>query len=399
MTSSGLLRKLNDKGKRIGIIGEATYDLNKMMKHMNRSITMSRKGTESLLAKYGVTIIRDNVVYRDGAFVLEGNGEKLLANDFVLATGSRPKIPGFLRIDGLWSSNDVFLMEKVPSSILIIGGGVIGVEMATLFSDLGAKVTVVELMNRIIPTEDIESSSVLENSLKKKGVGVKTGVKVERVEKAEAGFNTFLSTGEEINTEKVLVAIGREPVIPEGLETTGLVVRGKVATDEETFATSMENVYAIGDVRGQIMLAHVASAEGLTVAEELSGESYEFCRDAIPSVIFSEPEIASTGVRETETPLGEEFEKFVFPMSANGRANTLAERDGFAKLIARKDNHEIVGLTVVGPLVTDILMEGVLAIKNKLTVHELTEAIHPHPTVSEIVKDTAEGLEGYPIHI
>lgn len=398
LTVAKLYSDVKEKGKRFGVLAQVDIDLKTVMKHMNRSILMSRKGTETLLRKYGVEIIKDNVVYKNGSFYLENADEILDAEKIVLATGSKPKIPKALAVEGIWTSNEVFSMPEFPESILIIGAGYIGVEMATIFNAFGTKVTLVELQSRVIPFEDVDASTVLEKSLKKRGVKVKTGVAVEKVQKLDNGFLTNLSDGEQLETEKVLVAIGRAPVYPKGLEETELVENGKITTNED-FETKWPNVYAIGDVRGAIMLAHVASAEGIALAEKLSGNDYTYYSETVPAVIFCEPEIASTGIKETEDGLSDEYDKFLFPMSANPRANILAERDGFVKLIANKNDHKIAGITIVGPNAVELLMEGVVVINEQLTVEELLKSIHPHPTLSEIIRDAAEGLEGNSIHI
>jgi len=398
LTVAKLYSDIKEKGKRLGVLAQVDIDLKTVMKHMNRSILMSRKGTETLLKKYGVEIIKDNVVYKNGSFYLENANEILDTEKIVLATGSKPKIPKTLAVEGIWTSNEVFSMSEFPESILIIGAGYIGVEMATIFNAFGTKVILVELQPRIIPFEDIDASIVLEKSLKKRGVKVETGVAVEKIEKLDNGFLTALSDGEQLETEKVLVAIGRAPVYPEGLEDTELVENGKITTNKD-FETKWPNVYAIGDVRGAIMLAHVASAEGIALAEKLSGKDYDYYSETVPAVIFCEPEIGSTGIKETEDGLSDDYDKFLFPMSANPRANILAERDGFVKLIANKSDHKIVGITIVGPNAVELLMEGVVVINGQLTVEELLKSIHPHPTLSEIIRDAAEGLEGNPIHI
>ena len=397
MTSAHLYGNIIGKGKRLGIKAQAEVDVKSLMKHVKRSIMSSRKGTEFLLNKYGVEIIKDEAVIKDGKFYLKNDDSEILADKIVLATGSAPNIPGSLNTEGVWTSDDVFEIEDIPESLLIVGAGVIGAEMATIFSLLGTKVTLVEFMNRVVPFEDIEVSQLLEKEMKKKKIKVITGTSVKDIKKVENGFVSSLSNDESIESNKVLIAIGRKPVYPEGLEEIVKVERG-VHTDFD-FVTSNENIFAIGDVRAKVMLAHVASAEGVYVAEKLNGNDAPYFRENWPGVIFSDPEISSTGIKETEDGLPDNLIKFVFPMAANGRANTMAERDGFAKIIAEKDTMVIKGASFVGPNVTDILMEMVVAINEGLTVGEVLKSIHPHPTISEIVKDTLEGLEGTPSHI
>ncbi len=397
MTSAHLYGNIVGKGKRLGIKAQVEVDIKNLMKHVNRSIMSSRKGTEFLLNKYGVEIIKDEAIIKDGKFYLKNEDTEILADKIVLATGSTPNIPGSLNTEGVWTSDDVFEIEEIPESLLIVGAGVIGAEMATIFSLLGTKVTLVEFMKRVVPFEDIEISQLLEKEMKKKKIKVITGTSVKEIKKIENGFISSLSNDETIESSKVLIAIGRKAVYPEGLKEIVKIERG-VDTNFD-FVTSNENIFAIGDVRAKVMLAHVASAEGVYVAEKLTGNDSPFYRENWPGVIFSEPEISSTGIKETEDGLPENLIKFVFPMAANGRANTMAEREGFAKIIAEKDTMVIKGASFIGPNVTDILMEMVVAINEELTVGEVLKSIHPHPTISEIVKDTLEGLEGTPSHI
>jgi dihydrolipoamide dehydrogenase len=397
MTSAHLYGNIISKGRRLGIKAQAEVDIKALMKHVKRSILSSRKGSEFLLNKYGVEIIKDEAIIKKGKFYLKNDDSEILADNIVLATGSAPKIPESLNVEGVWTSDNVFELEELPESLLIIGSGVIGVEMATIFSSLGTKVTLVEFMNRIVPFEDIDISQLLENEMRKKKIEIITGTCVNEIRKTDNGFNSSLSSSRSIESSHVLVAIGRKPVYPDGLEKIIKIEKG-IETDNN-FLTNDKNIYAIGDVRAKVMLAHVASAEGVFVAEKLSGKNSDYYRENWPGVIFSEPEISSTGVKETEKGLPDNLVKFVFPMAANGRANTLAEREGFAKIIAEKDTMIIKGASFIGPFVTDILMEIELAINEKLTVGEVLKSIHPHPTISEIVKDTLEGLEVTPLQI
>lgn len=394
--ASGLYAGIKERGKRLGLSGELSFDFNSMKKHMERSVMMSRKGTETLLKKYGVAIIKGTAYFDKGNFYLEKSGEQLNGDYFVIATGSSPKIPEALKVEDVWSSDDVFTMESIPESIVIIGGGVIGIEMATLFSNLGSSVTVVEMMNRLLPAEDIDVSKTIEKSLARRGIKILLSTVVEKIEKQEK-FNIVLNDKSELVSDRVLVSIGREPVIPRGLEKALSTERGAIVTDEN-FRSSIPNILAIGDVRGKVMLAHVASAEGIAVAEKLSGKESEIAFNAFPSVVYSTPEVASVGIKEGESGLKKGLRSFIFPMSANGRANTMGEREGFVKLIVN-DKNIIVGGSLIGAHVSEIMMEVVLAVKKGLTLEDLTSTIHPHPTIAEAIRDAAEGLEGNPLHI
>ena len=402
VAAAKILKDSRKKGPRMGISSGAELDFGKLMKHVNRTVMISRKGIESLLTKYGVEIVRDTALYKDGQFILEKRGAPFAASKIVLATGSSPLVPETLHSPGVWTSDDVFSIKELPESLLIVGAGYIGVEMASIFSSFGTEVTIVEMMNRLIPFEDVEASGVLEDSFKRDKINVFTSSKVKKIEKTDTGFSTVIETAdgssETVKTENVLIAIGRSPVVPDGFEANDIVRKSRVITDD-TYATALDGIYAIGDVRGETMLAHVASAEGVSVAAVIAGKAEEVHKKLYPGVIFCDPEIASVGVKESDKGLDEDLEKFVFPMSANGRANTLGERDGFAKVIVEKGSGKVKGISLAGPGVTELLMEGVIAINEGLDIHSLLKSVHPHPTICEAIKDAAEGVAGFPLHI
>ncbi|HAA84886.1 MAG TPA: dihydrolipoyl dehydrogenase [Kosmotogaceae bacterium] len=402
VAAAKIMKDSRKRAPRMGISSVVDLDFERLMKHVNRTVTISRKGIESLLSKYGVEIVRDTAIYKDGQFILEKGGVTVAASKIVLATGSSPFVPEALNSPGIWTSDNVFSIKELPKSLMIVGAGYIGVEMASIFSAFGTEVTIVEMMNRLIPFEDVEASRLLEDSFKRDKIRVLTSSKVKKIEETDGGFSTVVETAdgssETVMTEKVLIAIGRRPVVPDGFSETDVLEKGRVVTDNN-YATSIEDVYAIGDVRGETMLAHVASAEGVSVAAVIAGKPEEVHKKLYPGVIFCEPEIASVGVREGSNGLDEGLEKFVFPMSANGRANTLGERDGFAKIIIEKASGKIKGVSLAGPGVTELLMEAVIAINEGIDIHTLLKAVHPHPTICEAIKDAAEGVAGFPLHI
>ncbi|MFN6992513.1 MAG: FAD-dependent oxidoreductase, partial [Fervidobacterium sp.] len=225
--------------------------------------------------------------------------------------------------------------------------------------------------------------------------------KVTKVEKLADGYRVeiLLSDGNSIyyEVEKVLVAIGRRPNIPEDVKSLGVEIDRGIKTDSR-MRTNIPGVYAIGDVRGKIMLAHVASFEGIVAAKNIAGIQTEMDYSAVPSIVFTNPEVASTGLREKDVDK-EKVKIFKFPLSANARARTMAENIGFVKIIADKDSEVVLGMTIVSPVATELIMEGVIAVKNKLTAHQLEESIHPHPTLSETTLGALEGIVDKPIHM
>ncbi|HCO70529.1 MAG TPA: dihydrolipoyl dehydrogenase [Mesotoga infera] len=403
LTSAHLYTEIANKSKRLGIeISGLDYDLKKITSHMNRTITMSRKGIEHLLKKNEVDFFNDNAVIKDAKHVLlEQSGEILETDNIVIASGSEPSMfKPFSEIEGVWTSNDVFQMEEMPESLVIVGGGVIGVEFATFFSSFRVKTTIVELANHILPYEDADVADDIRKSLTRRGVEIIERSKVTEVEKEESSYILNAEGEQEISlqSEKVLVAVGRRPSITEDIRNLGLKIDKGVVTNSN-METSIDGVYAIGDIRAGIMLAHVASYEGIVAAHNIAGEDLKMDYSAVPSIIFSSPEVGSTGLRENEIEDKERVEIAKFPLSANGRARTVLENTGFVKVIADKESGRVLGMSIVSPSATELIMEGVIAVKNRLTVEELENSIHPHPTLSETILGALEGIDGMSIHI
>ncbi|QTA37756.1 dihydrolipoyl dehydrogenase [Thermosipho ferrireducens] len=404
LTAAHLYTDIKEKAKKFGInVENVGFDLSGIMKHMSKSVTMSRKGIEYLLKKNNVDLYYGKAIIKDTTHVLIENENRIIeGRNIVLAHGSIPTIfPPFDTVPNIWTSDDVFKMTELPESIAIIGGGVIGIEFATFFSALGVNVTIVEIAEHILPYEDKDVSEEIKKALKKNKVKILEKTKVEKI-----SFNNneyvLKTTGENkeetITAKKVLVAVGRKPNIPDDVKALGLKIERGIVTDK-TLKTSIDNIYAIGDIRGQIMLAHVAMYEGIVAAHNIAGDKKEMDYTAVPSIIFSNPEVASVGLKEKDVVNQEEIKIFKFPVSANGRARTMEERIGFAKVIAHKETGKILGLTIVSPSATDMIMEGVIAIKYGLTAEQLADSIHPHPTLTETLLGAFEGIENLAIHI
>lgn len=397
LTASHLFTEINEKAKKFGIlVDNVSYDLSLIMKHMQKSVTMSRKGIEFLMKKNKIDVFKDKAVLKDkNTVLLENSGQEIQGENIILAHGSVPVIfSPFDQIEGIWTSDDVFKMEKMPESILIIGGGVIGVEFATFFSSFGVDVTVVELAEHILPYEDSDVAEEVKKALKKNKVKIIEGEKVEGVEKKGEKYIAKVA-GKEIEVEKVLLAVGRRPNISEDIKALGIEIERGVKTDKH-MRTNIDNIYAIGDIRGQIMLAHVAMYEGIVAAHNIAGEEIEMDYRAVPSIIFSNPEVASVGKREKEVDR-ERVNIYKFPVSANGRARTMEEKLGFAKVIEEKETGKVLGVTIVSANATDMIMEGVLGVKYEMTTEKIAEAIHPHPTLTETLLGAFEGK--WAIHI
>lgn len=401
LTSAHLYEKINTEAKKFGVkVENIDYDLKEIIKHMNKVVLQSRKGIEYLFKKNNVDLIKGV------AEIIDKNHIKVLNQTIetkyiILAHGSQPVIfTPFDKIEGIWTSDDVFKMTELPDSILIVGGGVIGIEIATLFSNLGKKVYIVELLDHILPNEDPDVAEVAKKSLMKKGVEIFEKCKVTNVTKNKEFYISKVEKDDEskeIESSKVLIAVGRRPLIPKDIKELGVTIEKGVKTDL-SMKTNIENVYAIGDIRANIMLAHVAMYEGIVAAHNIAGESKKMDYSAVPNVIFSNPEIATVGLKEKDVDL----EKVIiskFPVSANARARTMEEREGFVKIIADKETKKVLGASIVSPNATDMIMEGVLAVKYGMTASQLVDSIHPHPTLTESILGAEEGIEGLTIHI
>jgi len=328
------------------------------------------------------------------------------ADNIVLATGSRPiEIPGF-KFDGKFivDSTGALDFAQVPERFLVVGGGYIGIEIGTLYAKLGAKVTVVEALPAILPGTDPELGQVVARKLKKLGIEVMTGAKAKSwTEKAGKAAVTLDIGGQDatVEVDKVLVSVGRRPNSENlGLEEVGVKIeRGFVPTDRR-MRTNVPGIYAIGDLVGQPMLAHKASREAEVVAEVIAGHKSEMDVRTIPSVIFSDPEIASAGITADEAEKkGHKIKIGKFPFVALGRAIANADTDGFVKVVIDADSKEVLGIHVVGNGASDIIAEAALAIEMGALADDISLTIHAHPTLPEAIMEAAKASLGEAIHI
>ncbi len=387
-----------DKAKRIGIsCAGREVDIGKLLKHMQTNIMMSRKGVETILTKRNVEIIRGEAKFHGRELII---GDKQIHYRYlILATGSHPILfPPFNQVEGVWTSDDLFKMERLPESIIIVGGGVIGIETATFMSALGVSVQIVELMPQILPTEDEDVADVVEKSLRRRGVKIYKSAKTTSVEKTSAGYVLKAETpdGEiALEAEQVMLSVGRAPNIPAGAEEVVKLYRKGIETDENLLAA--DKIYAVGDVRGKIMLAHWAAHEGIRAAHHILGRPIPKS-PYVPAAIFSIPEIGSVGKKEKDLEKGT-YIVGKAPLSANGRARTILEREGFIKVIAEKNTGKLLGITVVGSGASEIVATGSVALQAGMDIHQLAETIFAHPTIAEFIKEAAEVAIGNAIHI
>ena len=395
-------------GERIGIKGESVeIDWPALMNRKQSVVRRLVGGVNGLLKANKVNVHKGKAEFVDHRTIrVTGTAvETISADAIVLAAGSAPaKIP-FQGSDlpGVIDSSGALSLPSLPESILIVGGGYIGVEFAALFSAFGSKVTIIELLPEILPGIDSELAKGIRQKLEKSGVAILNNAKLSAVQKTAGGLQSQIAVGGEtkdIITETVLVAVGRRPVI-EGLELEKAGIKthhGKISVDGN-YETNIAGIFAIGDCNGLTMLAHAASHQGIAAVEHILGHKTKHIKPIVPSCIYTTPEIASVGL--TEEKLKEQgiaYKKGVFPLAGNGKAMIEEGEAGFVKILADEKYGEILGVHMIGPRVTEMIGEATLAMRLEATVEELITTIHAHPTVSESLGEAALAVSGQAIH-
>lgn len=391
--------------------GEITLDVAIAGKRAKKVAEQGAKGVGFLFKKNKVDSIAGwgRLTGKNTVEVEAKDGKKSLqAKNIIIATGSRPRNLPILKIDGerVWSSDQAVFPTHAPATLGIIGAGAIGMEFADVFNAFGTKVTIIEALEQILPLEDKDSAAVIEKSYKKRGMEIYAGARLEKAEvKGDSVSLTIKgkdSGNKTIEVERVLLAVGRAPIIEDiGLEQAGVKTdRGAIVVDEHC-RTNVEGVYAIGDCGRPPLLAHKASHEGITVVEYIAGQGHGTVDyDNVPNVTYCHPEVASVGLTEAQArEQGLDIEIGVFPFSANGRARTAGETDGFVKIIRDRKYSELLGAHVVGLHASELIAEFVIGRHLESTVEEMERAMHPHPTLSEAVAEAALAALGRPIHI
>jgi dihydrolipoamide dehydrogenase len=338
----------------------------------------------------------------------DGQLTELNAKNVIVATGASTAVPAVWKVDGqkIVTYLEAILQEKLPKSVIVIGSGAIGVEFSTIWNSYGVEVTIVEMLPRIVPLEDEEVSAELEKAFKKYGIKTLTGHKVEAVEATDTGVKVTVSANGEtkvLEAEQALVAIGFRPN-SKGLDLEKTCVkisdRGFIEINEK-MATNVPGIWAIGDVTGKLMLAHVGSAMGIVCAENIAGhETVTLDYEMMPRATYCQPQIASFGLTEAQArERGYSVKIGRFPFQANGKALGLGDYAGWVKLVVDEKYNEILGASMIGPEVTELLPELTLAHMLELTPEEIARNVHAHPTISEAVMEAAHGAIGNAIHI
>lgn len=391
----------------IDFSGTLTPNLKKMMERKDKVVDVQIKGIRGLFKSWGVNLVEGRGTLASAKTIevrkKDGASGKVEADKIIIATGSRPaEIPAF-KYDGsrVLSSDDALKLQEIPKSMLIIGAGVIGSEWACIFRELGTEVTMVELLDRCVATEDVEISELLAKEFKKKKIKLITGIKVDKVSVGADSVTASLSDGKEIAAEKMLVSIGRSlNTAGIGLEAVGINMgkRGDVPVNAK-METNVPGVYAVGDITGGIMLAHTASKGGLIAAMNACGHNADYDSSVVPAAIFTSPEIASVGLRENHAKeKGIEIKTGHFQFRGLGKAHAMGEIAGFLKLVVDKKTDKVLGAHIIGPHASDLVHEAALAIRKGLTARDIADTIHAHPTLAEGLMEAAEDAHDEAIH-
>ncbi|NIZ03860.1 dihydrolipoyl dehydrogenase [Thalassospira lucentensis] len=412
--SSHLFEEANEHFDTHGIeISKPKVNIEKMMARKDKVVDSNVKGIEFLFKKNKVTYVKGAGEITSPTSVkvelLDGGEETLNTKNIVIATGSEvTPLPGVeIDEDKILSSTGGLLLPKVPKKMVVIGAGVIGLELGSVWRRLGSEVTVVEYLDRILPGMDGELAKQTQRIFAKQGLEFKLGQKVTNAKTSKSGVTLTVEPSkggdaEEISADVVLVAIGRRPYTKGlGLENAGVELddRGRVKTDEH-FQTNVGGIFAVGDAIAGPMLAHKAEEDGVALAEMLAGEEGHVDYDKVPGVVYTWPEVASVGKTEEQLKEdGVDYSVGKFPFTANGRAKAMESTEGFVKILEDKKTHRVVGAHIVGPAAGDLIAEVVLAMEYGASAEDIARTCHAHPCLGETVKEAALAADGRAIHM
>lgn len=413
LRNAEIAHTLRERGKEFGFaMDNLKLDYGVAVKRSRQNSDRLTKGVGFLMKKNNITVFIGEGKFKakDTLTVTDKDGKvtELKAKNFIVATGASAAVPPIWKVDGqkVVTYLEAILQEKLPKSVVIIGSGAIGVEFATVWSSYGVEVTIVEMLARITPLEDEEISKELDKEFKKRSIKVLAGHKVESIEATKTGVKVKISAeGKEstLEADQALVATGFRPNSKGfGLEEIGVKIGdGGFVEINDKMQTSIPNIWAVGDVTGKLMLAHVGSAMGIICAENIAGhETTTLNYVMMPRATYCQPQVASFGYTEAQArEKGYNIKVGRFPFQANGKALGLGDYAGFVKIIMDEKYGEILGAHMIGPEVTELLPELTLAQMMELTPHEIARNVHAHPTLSETLMEAAHGADGTPIHI
>lgn len=386
--------------------GKVNIDFAQMMQHKESVVAELRKGTEGLVKSNGITLFRGfgKFISPNEIKVTGTDNAVIYAEKTIIATGSEPRNLSAFPFDykKVHDSTSLLELKKLPKSMVVIGGGIIGCEFASLFAALDVDVTILELLPRLIPMEDPGVSEALTKAFQKKGIKIHTNVQVAGIDHTKSGIEVRLSSGESFPAEIALVSVGRSLNTSQiGLDKAGVVVNDNgIIPVNDKMETNVPGIYAIGDIASKWWLAHVATHQGLIAASNAAGETVHMHYNAIPSVIFTHPEIATVGL-SLEAALAQGYKAVIgaFPFMALGKSKAAYHTDGFAQIVLDKPTGQILGAQVVGYDASTLIAEIAVAITNELTIECIADTIHAHPTVSEAWGEAAMIGMGSPLHL
>lgn len=387
-------------------IRQMHFDFGRLAQHKDTIVEKMRTGLEGLIASNKITLFRGygKLMSRNEVKIAGKECLSLSADKIIIATGSEPRNMQAFPFDykRIHDSTSLLAQTSLPKKILIIGGGVIGSEFASLYAHLGVDVTILELLPSIISTEAQEISKALTAAFTKKGIKVETGVKVQKIERVDDGILATVEGGRSFSADCCLVSVGRSLNTNDiGLDKAGVLVQenGIIAVDDK-METSVDGIYAVGDIASKYWLAHVASHQGIIAAQNACGRAGRMSYHAIPSVIFTDPEIGSVGLSlDDAKKKGYKAKIGAFPFQALGKSQATLQTDGFAQIVVDEITGEILGAQVIGFEAATLIAQMTLAMTNELTVECVAETIHAHPTISEAWGEAAFMAEGLPIHL
>ena len=390
----------------VHISGEATIDYPQVLAHKTSVIAQLTGGIAQLLKANGVDTFHGTATLTDRNTIIvskpDDTTEQLHAKNVVIATGSEPAEPPVFEIDEtqVLTTTGILNLTELPESLLIVGGGVSGCEFASIFNALGCQVTVLELLPTILATEDVQVIRHIQLFMKRKGITIHTGAKLTHVKKSDMDVTAVLESGEELTAEKMLVSIGRRYNTENiGLEKVGVRTEGGKIVVDTQMQTNVPGIYAVGDVASRYLLAHVASAEGKVAAQNCLGTHAEMDYQVIPWCVFTLPEIGHVGMTEKEaTDEGYEVKVGRFPYAANGKALGLRETDGFVKTVSDAESGDILGVHIVGAQASNLIHEAAVGVRLGASAADIAHTVHAHPTLSEMVMESAEAAYDRAIH-
>jgi dihydrolipoamide dehydrogenase len=411
IAAGSLMHKISDASAMGISVSGVKLDIKKLVDWKAGIVAKLTGGVGGLLKNHKVEVVMGTASFVDRNTLAvrgkDGSTKTLKADDIVIATGSIPiEIPGFaFDEDKVWSSTGALAPKRIPEHLVVIGGGYIGLELGMMYAKLGSKITVLEATGGALPGQERDCVKVIERSCKKMGIELMTETLAQGFDH-KGGKSTVrvkTKTGEKsIVCDQVLSTVGRRPYSAGlALEKAGLSVdaKGFLAVDKQ-MRTKVANIYAIGDIAGQPMLAHKGSKEGLVAAGVIAGHKEEYDARCVPAVIFTAPEMASVGLTEDQCKeKGLSYKTGSFPFAASGRAMSLMDTEGFVKVIADAKTDQLLGVHMVGPEVTELIAEAALAIEMGATAEDIARTIHAHPTLPEAMMEAAESVHGMAVHI